>query len=106
MKPLPIYPSVPSGDTLAALKSAKQQIPDAPLVQPVKAVPGSPGRILAIGSPPPWLCDYALVGEPTPERLKPALEWALGLKEDDRAMTILKKLQHIFGPETREIFND
>lgn len=106
MIPLPIYPSVPSGDILAALKVAKAQIPDAPTVQPVRAVPGSPGRILAIGSPPPFLCDYALVGEPTPERLQIALEWVLGLREDSRGMTVLKKLQQIFGPETVEVFDE
>lgn len=101
--PLAIWPSVPTGGALAALKQAKQQIPDAPLVSPVRAVPGSPGRVLAIGERPPFLCDYALVAEATPERIKPALEWVLGLREDERGMTVLKKLKQIFGPETTEV---
>lgn len=103
---LPLYPSVPSGEILAALKVAKEQIPEAPLVQPVRAVYGSPGRVLAIGQQPPFLCDYALVGEPTVERLQIALEWVLGLREDSRGMTVLKKMQQIFGSETVEVTDE
>ena len=106
MKLLPLWPSVPIGGALAALKQAKQQIPDAPLIQPVRAVPGSPGRVLAIGTPPPFLCDYALVETSTSPGLQKALEWTLGLREDERGMTVLKKLQQIFGAETMEIFDD
>ena len=103
---LPIWPAPPTGAGLTALKTAKQQIPNAPLVTPVRAVPGSPGRILALGERPPFLCDYALVAEPTPERIKPTLEWVLGLREDERGMTVLKKLQQLFGPETKEITDE
>lgn len=103
---LPIWPAPPTGAGLTALKTAKQQIPDAPLVTPVRSVPGSPGRVLAIGTPPPFLCDYALVETSTSPGLQKALEWTLGLREDERGMTVLKKLQQIFGAETREIFDD
>lgn len=106
MKPLPIWAPEPSGDILAALRAAKAQIHTDILITPVKAVPGSPGRVLAFGSPPPWLCDYALIGQVVPERIKPALEWALGLREDDRPMTVLRKMQQIFGSETREVNNE
>lgn len=106
MKLLPLWPSVPTGGALAALKQAKQQIPDAPLIQPVRAVPGSPGRVLAIGTPPPFLCDYALVETSTSPGLQKALEWTLELCEDERGMTVLKKLQQIFGAETREITDE
>ena len=101
--PLPVFPTVPTGDTLTALKTAKSQLNTRVLIQPVKAVPGSPGRILAIGSKPNFLCDYAYVAEPTVESLTAALSWCLGLKEDARGVTIGRMLSEIMGGEVREV---
>lgn len=73
------------------------------LVTPVKAVPGSPGRILAIGEKPPFVCDYALVAKPTVESIKNALEWVLGDHDDPRARTVVQVLEEIFGNGVKEI---
>lgn len=101
--PLPVFPTVPAGDTLTALKTAKSQLNTRVLIQPVKAVPGSPGRILAIGSKPNFLCDYAYVAEPTVESLTQALAWCLGLKDDARGVTIGRMLSEIMGGPVEEI---
>ena len=100
---LPIYPSVPSGGVLEALKAAKDSLDVDYLIQPVKAVPGSPGRVLAIGEAPTFLCDYALVAEPSVESLKNALQWALGDYDDPRARTVIQLLEEIFGEGVKEI---
>ena len=101
--PLPIYPSKPTGDDLAMLRVAKEQVVTDTLVKPVKAIPGSSGRIIALRDKPNWLCDYAYIPNPNPDSMKAALEWALGLTEDARGVTIIRTLREIFGPEVREV---
>lgn len=102
-KVLPIYPSVPTGAILTALKDAKDSLDVDYLVQPVKAVPGSPGRILALGKKPHFVCDYALVEKPTKESIRNALEWVLGDHDDPRARTVVQVLEEIFGSGVQEI---
>lgn len=46
--PLPIYPSKPTESDLAILKAAKGMVATTVLIKPVRAVPGSPGRIIAL----------------------------------------------------------
>ena len=70
---------------------------------PENAVPGSPGRVLAIGSKPDFICDYAYVANPTVESLTAALAWCLGLKEDSRGVTMGKMLSEYFGEGVKEI---
>ena len=101
--PLPIYPSKPTGDDLAMLKAAKEQVVTTSLIKPVKAVPGSPGRIIALCDKPNWICEYAYIPNPNPDSMKAALEWALGLTEDSRGVTVIKTLREIFGPGVREV---
>lgn len=62
-------------------------------------------RVLAVGSRPPFLCEYALVTERTsPEGYVRALRWVLGLAESDpKATTILDTLNSILGPGVREV---
>ena len=103
IRPLPIYPSVPTGDGLAAIKKAKAAIKSDLLVKPVRAIPGSPGRILAIREKPNFVCSYALVENPTEENLKPALEWILGLNENYKGYGAIVMLREIFGLEVTEI---
>jgi len=101
--PLPIYPAKPTGYDLEILKQAKALIPGNILIQPVRAVLGSPGRVIALREKPYWVCDYAFIPKPTVESLKSALEWALELKEDARGITVIKVLKEIFGEHTREL---
>ena len=103
IKPLPIYPSAPTGADLSLLKEAKASLGTPVLVQPVEAVPGSPGRVIALRKRPNFICDYAFIPEPNHDSLVAALDWALSDKFDRRAVTVLKQLQDIFGKEVVEI---
>lgn len=103
IQPLPIYPDIPSGDGLRMLKHAKQALGLEELVKPVRAVPGSPGRIIAIGETPEWIVDYAYVGEPSFESFKTALMFVLRDAKSDTAKTVLEQLQDIFGEGVKEI---
>jgi hypothetical protein len=106
LKPLPIYPQKPQGAILEALKQAKVNLDLNYLISPEKAVPGSPGRVLAIGEKPNFLCDYAYVKEPTVDSLQQALAWCLELKEDARGVTIGRMLSELWGGEVKEIANN
>ena len=101
--PLPIYPSKPTGSDLAMLKEAKSRVGTGILIQPVRAVQGSPGRVLALRERPHWICDYAYLPEPNVDSLKEALQWVLNLKEDSRGITVIRTLKEIFGQGTTEI---
>ena len=101
--PLPVYPGKPTGDDLELLKQAKVKLGTDLLITPVRAVNGSPGRVIALREKPTWLCEYAFVPEPNVESLTNALAWALGLREDKRGVTIIKVLREIFGARTREL---
>ena len=103
MIPLPMYPGLPKSEVMGMIKEAKAQIQTDALVKPVRAVAGSPGRILAIGEKPDWICEYAYVKEPSTQSFKEALEWILGIKEDPRGVTIIRTLTEIFGPGVREV---
>jgi hypothetical protein len=103
VRPLPVYPSAPTGDVLSAIKEAKASMSTSILIKPVRAVPGSPGRILAIGKRPDFLCDYALVEEPTASSIKPALEWILDLRDDYKGYSAIVLLREVFGRDVEEI---
>ena len=103
VKPLPVYPRTPNEKDMQLLRDAKKALKSETLIIPTDAVPGSPGRILALREPPPWLCDYALVKEPNVQSLTAALDWIINNKEDRRGVTIVRKLQEIFGPGVKEI---
>lgn len=103
LKPLPVYPRKPQGQDLEMLKEAKSFLNVKFLIQPVDAVPGSPGRVLSLRESPNFLCDHALVREPNVKSIMSALEYCLGLNDDPRGMTVLKMLKETFGEETTEI---
>lgn len=104
--PLPVYPHKPTGADLELIKQAKRALNVDILITPVDAVPGSPGRILALRDGVPWLADHALVRNPTVESITSALGYCLGLNDDPRATTVIKVLKEVFGEETREIATD
>ena len=85
------------------IKEAKALVDTSTLVTPVRAVIGSPGRILAIGEKPDWICEYAYIKEPSTQSFKEALEWILGIREDPRGVTIIRTLREIFGPDVQEL---
>lgn len=103
IKPLPVYPSAPTGDDLTLLREAKAKLDTDVLIQPVEAVPGSPGRVIALRQKPNFICDYAFIPEPKPDSMLAALDWALSDKFDSRATTVVQQLQDIFGKGVEEI---
>lgn len=103
IKPLPIYPSTPTGADLTLLKEAKERLDTPFLVSPVKAVPGSPGRVIALRQRPDFLCDYAYIPDPNPTSVLEALKWALGTHDDPRGVTVVHMLKEIFGDGTFEL---
>jgi len=100
---LPIYPSKPTGADLEAFRSAKGKLSLDYLIQPVRAVSGSPFRIIAIKEHPDFICDYAFVPEPSVESITSAMRWALSDDDDPRAITVLKGLKKIFGEGVKEL---
>lgn len=101
--PLPIYPSAPTGDDLRLLREAKERLDVDILIRPSKALPRSPGRVIALRERPDWICDYAFIPEPNVESLTNALKWALSDEYDSRAVSIVSQLREIFGNGVQEI---
>jgi hypothetical protein len=100
---LPIYWAVPRD--FEPIKAAKDLLYLDHKVFPSTATASTPGRILAVGGRPPWLCDYFLVHPAAgPERLAVALWWVLEPDhQDDGATTVLDELRAVFGVGVREI---
>ena len=88
MHVLPILWSEPPTEyDWQALRGAKEALGYEGAIQPARAVPGSPGRILVIGSTKPdWLCECAHVDTAASVALPEALGWCLGLNDYDEAM--------------------
>lgn len=101
--PLPVYPHKPTGADLEAIRKAKAMIDTDVLIKPVKALPRSPGRVLALREKPNFACDFALISDTRPQILKPALEWVLGLNEEYEGHSVITMLREIFGESVKEI---
>lgn len=103
--PLQIHPWPPSDEQMAMVREAKASLNLDLKVLPTEAVPGLHGRVLALGSLPPWLCDAALVKEPLSEgSVTRALDWLLTAPEgDDRGFMVKDYLEAIFGHEVEEL---
>ena len=103
-KPLYIYPFPLEPDVLELVKSAKAALELDFLVLPMAAHPGCNGRVLAIGTPPPFLKDHALIRDPrNAEAMMAGLEWAVTSIEDTRATLVGDMLGQIFGAEVKEL---
>jgi hypothetical protein len=98
--PLPIHPA-PTEAQSQAIRDAKAALALPFQVQIVPAVPGGYARVLALGTAPPWLCDYALVTNPA--NLQAALAWVLSDDVDPRASLVIDQLRSVFGSEVTEI---
>ncbi len=59
--PLPIWPHDITAEQHELIRRAKIEVGVPFQVMPCPAVPGSPGRVLAIGAMPPFLCESILV---------------------------------------------
>ena len=100
---LPVYPTTPLGADLELFKKAKSKLSFDGLIQPVRAVAGSPFRVVSLRKHPDFLCDYAFVPEPSEKSVTAAMGWALGDTDDPRAITVLKSLRKIFGEGVTEV---
>jgi hypothetical protein len=99
---LPIWCENMTDETWKLIAAAIRELNINFKIKPVKAVPGSPGIILAIGSRPEWVCDgYALVEDPHTDGLRVALDVILNNRHDARIVTDLKILQRFFGAEVK-----
>lgn len=101
--PLPIFPYPVSKEDMDAIKAAKAAMGVDFKVLPRPAVPGSPGRVLALREKPHWFTPYAPVGHPErAESMIAALEWVLLNTDDPRGVTDLQWLSELM-PGVREI---
>jgi hypothetical protein len=97
---LPIlWAEPPTTDDWARLRAAKEALGYADMVKPARALQGSPGRILAVGVRPDWLCEYNYTPSTEDAGLADVLGWCLGLREDPWAPTYEDMLSDWFkGP--------
>lgn len=78
MKILPIlWGTPPTPADWKRLSAAREAIGYTEVIKPAVALPGSPGRILALGARPTWLCPYNYVADTAHARLIPVLAWCL-----------------------------
>lgn len=99
MRLLPIlWGKTPRQSDWVALSRAKDTFGYSDMVQPATALQGSPGRILAIGRRPDWLCEYNYVDDTADPRLPGVLQWCLDdTITDPQAPTYADMLSHWFG---------
>lgn len=96
---LPILWATPPTNTdWEALRDCKAILRYEGGIQPARAVPGSPGRILVVGDiKPDWACDYAPVDQADDFDMVAALGWCLELNEYERVVTVADQLSSWFG---------
>lgn len=102
---LPIYAERLSAADWDAIKRAKVSLGLDYLVKPQRAVPGSPGPILAIGVRPNWICldGYAYISSTESPGLREALRCVITHADSPHMVTGLQMLQQVLGPGVREV---
>lgn len=86
MRPLPIlWGTPPTEADWSLIRAAKQASGYASMVQPAQALPGSPGRILAIGALPDWACEGRWVANAADPELPEVLRLLLNDLPDPKA---------------------
>jgi hypothetical protein len=101
--PLPVYPHKPVGGDLELIKKAKANIKTDIRIQPVDAVPGSPGRVLALRERPNFICEHAFVEAPDENNIQAALEWIVLGGEDARGTSVTMMLKEILGDGVKQV---
>ncbi|MFF2388941.1 hypothetical protein [Agromyces sp. NPDC058104] len=85
--PLPIAGEVRPED-VEAIRAAKISLAPPFNVTIVEAVPGEPGRVLALRERPGFVCDHALVPDPSrADVMRDALWWVLDERREDPRAT-------------------
>ena len=89
---------------LARVRTAKTRVLPGEPVQPYRAMPGSPGIVLAYNEPPKWLCDYAIITDSISDYgLDQAVKHCLGLIDHPLGVKLLDLLNQELGPGVVEI---
>ena len=104
--PVAFYPEKPTGSLLSAVKAAKADVKTETLMKPVRAVPGSSARVIAIQDTPSFICEHYVVPPGDTEKLKYALEWALYLRDAEGTDNAVSVLREVFGPDVQELTNE
>lgn len=98
--PLPVFPWPISEARMALLKEAKARI-DIPIrVVPVEAAYGSPGRVLAFGLTPPFICKTAPIAPQNVQNvdsIENALRFWLSPWSDERLFDEAHWLSNVMG---------
>ena len=102
--PLQIYPWPVSPELMEHIRRAKQSINLDAKVLPTEAVPGGPSRVLALGSLPPFVCDAALVKDPSDgAAIQRALNWLLTAPPMDKSGFMKEDYITSFFPDAVEV---
>lgn len=104
-RPLCLWPYPAPPEQMALVKQAKTRLGLDFMVLPEPAVPGGDERVLALGSLPPFLCEAALVKDPTnAQSIENALRWVLTAPDgDNRGFGYVDYLGVIFGPGVKDL---
>lgn len=105
LRPLPIWQdNVLSMEDVERIKAAKRALELPYMVQLAHAASEGESRVLAIGTPPPFACDYFLIESTLDSNLQDAVAWTLGEAEDDfRIVTMVEMLSEWLGDEVTEV---
>lgn len=104
LRPLAVWGAPQPGD-VETLQRAESALGLPFALALVPAVPGSPTRVLALRSAPPFLCDFRGSVDPQNDPdLLVKMMWVLDPRRHDPAASlILDQLRGIFGPDVTEI---
>ena len=105
MMPLAVYPYEKWHEVSDMVREAKSQIATDIKLIPAQAVPGSP-RVLSIGEPPSFVCEYALVKQPSVHAFVHALRAYMGLVDDPRWATFETWFREACGIEVKEVASE
>ena len=104
---LPLWPHDLAADKRAWIEAKAADALGSP-VMVVPAVIGSPGRVLAFGRPPDFLCDSVVVSEASsndPAAVEAAIRYLLLDPSDERVVTEERWLSAVMGAEVKEVGN-
>ena len=105
IKPLQIWQEHGlTAEDVQRIKQAKQSLGLPYTVQLARAVPEGESRVLALETPPPFICDYFMVESTLDANLRDAVEWVLGERGDDfRIVTMTEMLEETLGGPVMEV---
>lgn len=105
--PLPIWPHTATQEQLEMIRRAKLEVGAPFQVQPSPAVPGSPGRVLALGEVPPFLCETILIAPQNIHTYSSILgamrHWLTAPPDAPGSITEAAWLSHVMGCEVKEV---